>query len=109
MAPLLSFCFEYKGVLNSAIADAKPGSANKDLLVMRNMFDGAKKLRLLDIKIGQKTADAGWQGKSRTAAMRQKVIDGLTNSAAEGFRLEGFDNMPPVLSSLDPLLDLTHM
>lgn len=122
MLPLLNFCFEYLGVANCQIAvdeNAKEkgkdkGKENgdpskKDLLVLANLFDGAKKLRLLDIKIGQKTADAGWQGKSRTAAMRQKVIDGLTNSAAEGFRLEGFDNMPPVLTSLDPLLDLSHM
>ena len=29
---------------------------------MRNLFDGKTKLRLLDIKIGQKTADANWRG-----------------------------------------------
>jgi hypothetical protein len=29
---------------------------------MRNLFDGKKKLRLLDIKIGQATADANWRG-----------------------------------------------
>jgi len=30
----------------------------------------------------------------------------MTNSSAEGFRLEGFDNRPPALSSMDPLLDV---
>lgn len=103
--PVLNFCFEYEGVVSLPIADAKKEDRPKDLLVMRNMFDGAKKLRLLDIKMGQKTADAGWQGKSRIAALRQGVLDGLTNSAAEGFRLEGFDGLPPVLESMDPLLD----
>jgi len=33
------------------------------------------------------------------------VVDGVTNSAAEGFRLEGFDGLPPALKSMDPLLD----
>eukprot|EP00971_Amphidinium_carterae_P131406 2602688-Amphidinium_carterae.1 len=33
-----------------------------------------------DIKIGQKTAAAGWMGKSMLASMRKSVVDGLTNS-----------------------------
>jgi len=73
---------------------------------MRNLKDGHRKPRLLDIKMGQKTGQAGWQGKSRTAALRQSIVDGVTNSACEGFRLEGFDNRPPVLDSMDPLLDV---
>jgi hypothetical protein len=109
MAPLLSFCFQYKGVVSTAIADAKPNDPPKDLIALRNLFDGAEKLRLLDIKIGQKTADAGWQGKSKMAAMRQSLVDGVTNSAQEGFRLEGFDGQPPAVTSMDPLLDLSHI
>jgi hypothetical protein len=31
---------------------------------------------------------AGWQGKSRVAALRQSMVDGITNSSCEGFRLE---------------------
>jgi len=76
-----------------------------ELLVLRNLHDGCSKLRLLDIKIGQKTAQAGWQGKSSIAALRQSVIDGITTSAAQGFRLEGFDGEPKALTSMDPLLD----
>jgi len=76
-----------------------------ELLVLRNLHDGCSKLRMLDIKIGQKTAQAGWQGKSTIAALRQSVIDGITTSSAQGFRLEGFDGEPSVLTSMDPLLD----
>lgn len=101
---MIDFTFEYLGVLEveeeGAEADGK-----KQLLVLRNLRDGREQIRMLDIKMGEHTAAAGWQGKSRFAAMRQNVIDGLTNSSAEGFRLEGFDGMPPVLESFDPLLD----
>lgn len=103
--PVLKFCTEYEGVAACEIEAAKPDEKIKDLLVLRNLFDGATSLRMLDIKIGQKTAAAGWQGKSRLAALRQSVVDGLTNSAAEGFRLEGFDGLTPVLKSMDPLMD----
>ncbi|CAK0788376.1 unnamed protein product, partial [Prorocentrum cordatum] len=103
LARLLQFVPEYAGVLR-ATEDGKEGPM--DLLVMRNLKDGHKKPRLLDIKMGQKTGQAGWQGKSRTAALRQSIVDGVTNSACEGFRLEGFDNRPPVLDSMDPLLDV---
>jgi len=64
---------------------------------------------MLDIKIGEKTASAGWQGKSRMAALKQDCLDVLTNSKGEGFRLEGFDGPPPVLRSMDPLLDLLKL
>lgn len=102
LAPLLAFMFEYAGL---AKLDVECGGI-KELLVMRNLCDGHTKLRMLDIKIGQVTAQAGWQGKSRLAALRQCIVDGLTNSAAEGFRLEGFDGRPPALCSMDPLLDV---
>jgi len=107
MMPLLNFMFDYAGVvkLETVQPDGKEGPV-KELLVMRNLRDGYTSLRMLDLKIGQVTAQAGWQGKSRLAAVRQSVIDGITNSAAEGFRLEGFDGRPPTLSSQDPLLDL---
>ncbi|KAK3272644.1 hypothetical protein CYMTET_19065, partial [Cymbomonas tetramitiformis] len=56
--------------------------------------------------IGYKTASAHWQGKSTLGAKKQEVVDNLTNSAEQGFRLEGFDNPPPCLTTMDPLLDL---
>lgn len=77
----------------------------EDLLVIRNLHDGLQKLRLMDVKVGQVTAQAGWHGKSRLHALKQAVLDGHTNSQAEGFRLEGLDGLPPVLGSMDPLLD----
>jgi len=102
LGPLLNFMFEYEGVLE---AQAEGGSAPLQLLVLRNLRDGCKHLRMLDIKVGEKTAAAKWKGKSRLAALRQTAVDGLTNSQAEGFRLEGFDGETPGLLSMDPLLD----
>jgi hypothetical protein len=103
LARLLQFVPEYAGVLR---APEEGKEDPMDLLVMRNLKDGHKTPRMLDIKMGQKTGQAGWQGKSRVAALRQSIVDGVTNSACEGFRLEGFDNRPPVLKSMDPLLDV---
>ena len=31
---------------------------------MRNLRDGAEKLRMLDLKIGEKTASSGWKGEA---------------------------------------------
>mmetsp|Transcript_2786 Transcript_2786/g.6618 ORF Transcript_2786/g.6618 Transcript_2786/m.6618 type:complete len:809 (-) Transcript_2786:4-2430(-) len=107
LLPLFEFTFDYAGILK-VHEEGKENKKPLDLLVLRNLHDGMTKLRLLDIKIGQKTAQAGWQGKSRAAALRQAIIDGHTNSAGEGFRLEGFDGQPETLKSLDPLLDLGH-
>eukprot|EP00928_Gymnodinium_smaydae_P029449 TRINITY_DN22179_c0_g8_i1.p1 TRINITY_DN22179_c0_g8~~TRINITY_DN22179_c0_g8_i1.p1 ORF type:complete len:843 (+),score=169.79 TRINITY_DN22179_c0_g8_i1:425-2953(+) len=127
--PLLGFLFEYRGVVtcdedrvnmpafhpsSSSRASAKGAATEvletrqkpKEMLVLRNLFDGCKKLRLIDLKIGQKTAAGGWQGKSRRSALKQSILDGLTNSCCEGFRLEGFDGRPSRLSSMDPLLDV---
>merc|ERR1719191_636797 len=95
---------EYKGVAK-CMCSMHDKTVQKDVLVMRNLMDGATKLRLLDLKMGEKTAEAGWKGKSAFAALRQGVVDALTNSEAEGFRLEGFDHPPKALLSMDPLLD----
>ncbi|CAK8985996.1 unnamed protein product [Durusdinium trenchii] len=105
LGPLLGYTLEYAGVLTHT--EIHPRAAGRtELLVMRNLRCGAVKFRFLDIKIGQKTAQVGWQGKSRAAALRQSLVDGITNSSCEGFRLEGFDGRPPALESMDPLLDL---
>jgi len=108
MVDLLGFALDYAGVARLPVQGGKGrgGDPNIDLLVMRNMRAGFTELRLLDIKIGQVTAQAGWQGKSRLGALRNSVVDGITNSQAEGFRLEGFDHRPPGLASMDPLLDV---
>lgn len=105
MGELFGFMFDYAGVLECAEAGTKPGAPKLQLLVLRNLRDGCRGFRMLDIKVGEKTAAAGWQGKSWFAAKRQGVVDGLTNSQAEGFRLEGFDGQPPAIQSMDPLLD----
>mmetsp|Transcript_81784 Transcript_81784/g.227707 ORF Transcript_81784/g.227707 Transcript_81784/m.227707 type:complete len:794 (-) Transcript_81784:131-2512(-) len=106
LARLLAFTFEYAGVLTCQVTNPTDGETTKELLVMQNLRDGCSALRMLDLKIGQQTAQAGWQGKSRIGALRQNVVDGVTNSAGEGYRLEGFDGVPPVLKSMDPLLDV---
>jgi len=104
--PLLEFMIDYKGVAECAVESESKSASRKQLLVMQNLRAGYDSFRMLDIKIGQKTADAGWQGKSRFAALRQSIVDGLTTSQSQGFRLEGFDGQPPALLSADPLLDL---
>mmetsp|Transcript_25677 Transcript_25677/g.59853 ORF Transcript_25677/g.59853 Transcript_25677/m.59853 type:complete len:769 (-) Transcript_25677:67-2373(-) len=106
LGALLQFMFEYAGVANCQCAFEDGTVRERPLLVLRNLMDGCKKLRLLDLKIGKETAVSGWKGKSRFGALRQKVIDTLTNSAGQGFRLEGFDCPPDALSSMDPLQDL---
>lgn len=103
--PLLPFMFEYSGVISVPEA-GKEDEPPRALLVMRNLFDGCKQLRMLDIKIGEKTACAGWQGKSRMRALKQSMLDGMTNSVQEGFRAEGFDGEPETLISMDPLMDV---
>jgi hypothetical protein len=57
---------------------------------------------MLDVKIGEKTAAAAWHGKSSFGAWRARVVDSLTNTVNEGFRLEGVDGPPPNLKSMDP-------
>lgn len=103
LAKLLQYAPDYAGIF-TAVEDGTETS--RELLVMRNLKDGQKGARMLDIKMGQKTGQAGWQGKSRSAALRQSIVDGLTNTACEGFRLEGFDKRPRSLLSMDPLLDV---
>lgn len=101
---LFDYTFPYAGVL-TAREDSADGP-ERELLVIRNLHDGCKKLRLLDFKIGLKTADAGWQGKSWLRAKKQqKMIDEKTNSSVEGFRLEGFDGSPENLMSMNPAMD----
>jgi len=105
LSKLLEFTFEYAGIVTlPEMVDDSPVS--RQLIVLRNLFDSKQKLRLLDFKIGEKTAAANWRGKSRLRAFKQSFVDGMTNSTREGFRLEGFDGKPEVITSMDPLLDL---
>lgn len=105
---LMDSLIEYKGVAKMACASEKDKKGNgkelgtKELLIMRNLFDGKKKLRLLDIKIGEVTADANWRGKSKYAAYKQSILDAQTNSSREGYRMEGFDGAPAQLMTFDP-------
>jgi len=106
LGDIFSFMFEYAGLLECAEAGNEGASSLRQLLVLQNLHDGYTKLRMVDIKVGEKTAASGWQGKSRFRATRQFLLDGLTNSRAEGFRLEGFNEQPPSLVSRDPLSEL---
>jgi len=101
---LITFMFDYIGILES-FEQVDSERIPRKMLVLQNLRDGCKKLRLLDLKIGQKTAQAGWQGKTRLRAFKQAFVDNLTNSGCEGYRLEGFDGMPEVLLSMDPLME----
>ena len=73
---LLSFGFEYAGVLTAPEEGVEEGEdAERELLVLRNLRDGCSTLRLLDIKMGERTASAGWHGKSWSHAHRQGLMD----------------------------------
>jgi len=90
----------YCGVLTArCTVDGKLEEDARQLLVLRNLHDGAKKLRMLDIKIGEETALAGWKGKSWKGALTNRIVDHMTNSVKQGFRLEGMDNPPRELLS----------
>ena len=108
---LLEFTFEYIGVLSAPEAgiettgdDSDPNNT-RHLLVLRNLYDGSKKLRLLDFKIGQFTASSGWKKKSSFRAAKQKALDFFTNSEVEGYRLEGFDGPPASIVSRDETIE----
>lgn len=102
-----SHFIQYGGVLgNFPVGWSNGETRNKDLLVMRSLVEGFAGPRLLDLKIGAKTSDANWMGKSSLHSRKQDVIDRRTNSAVEGLRLEGFLNPPPWIDSEDPMQDL---
>jgi C2 domain len=101
------FLLDYLGILETKTT-SDDGKIYQ-LLVMQNLRNDYQTFRMLDLKMGQQTAQGGWQGKSRLRAMKQAVLDGMTNSSLEGYRLEGFDGCPPRLESMDPLLDILAM
>jgi len=104
---LLNAMIEYAGVLKEYPCRFSDYDTQiVDLLVMRSMLESLQQARLLDIKVGAKTADANWKGKSRFGAWQQGVVDNVTNSVVEGVRLEGFMNPPAWVDSEDPLLDI---
>jgi len=103
LSQLLGHTFDYLGVVTlEETVDGSP--VERELLILRNLYDSLAKLRLLDFKIGTKTADANWCGKSRARAYKQRILDGFTNSAKQGFRLEGICGQPQVITSMSPLL-----
>ena len=95
---VLNWMTPYKGVVR-APTDLGDGE-EREILLLRNARDSYGTCRLLDIKIGEITAVAGWQGKGHFMAWTQKWLDGLTNSSGQGFRLEGFDAPPANLQSM---------
>ena len=64
------------------------------LLLLENLRQGFERMRLLDVKLGAETSVACWKGKSRLNAWKNACVDQRTNSAVEGFRLEGME-LPP--------------
>jgi hypothetical protein len=102
---ICDFMFPYLGILKTK--EEGQEKVELDLLVLENLFDGKKQLRLLDLKMGSSTASANWQGKSRLRAFKQQLFDKTTNSVKEGYRLEGFDGCPQALKTMVPLIE--HM
>lgn len=98
------WCMPYGGILTARCATGSKGTSDLEserrrLLLLGNVRSGTLNCRFLDIKIGEETAVAGWKGKSGYAAVRGRMLDRYTNSILEGFRLEGFDNMPIALQT----------
>jgi len=105
---ILKHMMEYGGSLKDfPVQDHNGNQRCQDLLVLRNLLEGLEKPRLLDVKIGSRTASAGWRGKSSLAARKQDFLDAMTNSLTEGVRLEGFLNPPSWIDSEDPLHEFT--
>jgi len=100
---LRKWSMPYGGVLTKHCALEPGGQSLEDeqrqLLLLGNLRAGSRKLRMLDIKVGEATAVAGWKGKSRSAATRNSMVDKFTNSVVQGFRLEGFDSPPQSVQS----------
>eukprot|EP00747_Dinoflagellata_sp_TGD_P147828 gnl/TRDRNA2_/TRDRNA2_176854_c5_seq1.p1 gnl/TRDRNA2_/TRDRNA2_176854_c5~~gnl/TRDRNA2_/TRDRNA2_176854_c5_seq1.p1 ORF type:complete len:1099 (+),score=270.37 gnl/TRDRNA2_/TRDRNA2_176854_c5_seq1:163-3297(+) len=107
---LLKWMTAYKGICRCPceVEEGEPPQ-DTDVMLIRNGRDGYKTCRMLDIKIGEVTAVAGWQGKSAMSAYGQSYIDALTNSSTQGFRLEGFDSPPEVLHSLETMVTEGYM
>jgi hypothetical protein len=102
---LTEFMFDFLGVLE--ISPDDDGNEKKcQLLVMKNLRIDQLQFRMIDLKIGEKTAQSGWKGKSRLRAMKHHLMDGLSNSSTEGYRLAGFEGCPEVVDSMDPLIDI---
>lgn len=82
---MLKWMTPYGGIVRSPCVtyndDDEGDIQERDILLLRNARDQYKTPRLLDIKIGEVTAVAGWQGKGAFMAWTQKWLDGMTNSA----------------------------
>lgn len=104
---LEDFMFDYLGILRTKTTNASgEQEPYLNLLVMANLRNNCNKFRMLDLKIGVRTACGGWKGKSHLRAMKHYFMDGLTNSVVEGYCLCGFNGVPKVIDSMDPLLDI---
>lgn len=99
---LLDYAFPYAGILNTY--EGTDDGSRIELLVIKNLHDRSRSLRLIDLKIGSKEADPN--SSSRFLGKKTKKT---TNSTQQGFRLEGFENMPESLKSLDPTLDRSFL
>ena len=79
---------------------SKTGDEEKSkrlILLLENLRQGFSQMRLLDLKMGAETSVACWKGKSRLNAWKNSCVDQRTNSAVEGFRLEGIEGPPSSL------------
>ncbi|CAB9505109.1 expressed unknown protein [Seminavis robusta] len=108
---LVPFMFDYLGILEAVSATTtSTGEGGKQqqhqVLVLQNLRNNFQSFRMLDLKIGEVTAQAGWKGKSRLHALKCHLLnDHFTNSVSEGYRLAGFDGTNEMFDSMDPLMD----
>ena len=100
--PFLPFLIPFKGVLRTECLMPGGERVLNDLLVLENLRSGKTRLRFVDIKMGPRTSSVGWMGKSIIAHLRMGRVDAVTNSKVEGFRVEGIDQAPISLLSMDP-------
>lgn len=91
---LLDFTIPYNGVLVDFPCKYEDGTRNVNLLVLQDFTHGMELPRCIDFKIGHKTAEGDWKGKSQWDAWRQNVIDNMTNTSNEFMRVEGLTNAP---------------
>jgi C2 domain len=111
---LLPYMLDYLGVLkietmcagNTQLKQKQEEEVEtRSLLVIENLRNNYHQFRMADIKIGERTAQSGWKGKSKRSAWKQHMFDNVTNSLVEGYRLVGMDGPSPVLESIDPWID----
>jgi hypothetical protein len=97
---LYPFFIPCQGVLENFPVSTGSSISTTSLLLLNRLGASFDAARIVDLKIGTRTAVAGWKAKSTLAAWRANRLASLTNSSVQGFRLEGFDHPTESLASV---------